>query len=186
MTTRADSAFRTSERILDAALDLYRAQPYPDVAITAIAARAGVTGQTVIRHFGGKAGAVVAAIRRELERLTAARADAPPGIGPALSDLADFYESNATLLLRVYADAPTVDGLPEVARAGREFHLRWCRELFAPVVADLPPAPRAQRLAQLVAACDAVTWRVVREDCGLDAEDARAAFVDLVSTLAAH
>jgi AcrR family transcriptional regulator len=183
MSARADSAFRTSERILDATLELYRALTYADLTLAAVADRAGVSTQTVIRRFGGKAPLVVATVRRELERLTVTRAEAAPGAVPAVEALADFYESNGALLLRMYADAPTVEGLPEIASAARDFHLDWCRRTFRPEVDGLPEPQRSLRLAQLVAVCDAVTWRVLREDCGLDAGAARAAFVDLATRL---
>lgn len=56
MANRAAAKADTRQRITAATLDVYPTTPYPDIRIEDIAQRAGVTGQTVIRHFGGKAG----------------------------------------------------------------------------------------------------------------------------------
>src|SRR5688572_18598858 len=60
MTRRADAAADTGRRIHAAAKELFLALDYEDVTLQAIAARAGVTLQTVLRRFASKEGLVTA------------------------------------------------------------------------------------------------------------------------------
>lgn len=185
MTARADSVEQTGERIVDAMLDRFATHPYDRIRLEDVATDAGVTVQTVIRRFGGKPGLMTATVERELGRIVAARSAAAAG-EPAdtIDALAAHYERYGSLILKVYAEAHLVPGLPELAAQGRRHHLAWCRQAFA---ADLDPggdtAARERRLAQLVAVCDATTWRILRQDMALDAEQTRLALAELVRPL---
>ena len=55
MSARAELAELTGERIVDAMLGRLRGTPYERIRLDDVAADAGVTVQTVIRRFGGKA-----------------------------------------------------------------------------------------------------------------------------------
>ena len=52
MTARAESAARTGERIIDAAVEMFSEEPSRSISLDGVAHRAGVTVQTVIRRFG--------------------------------------------------------------------------------------------------------------------------------------
>ena len=64
MELRAAAAEATRERILEAAADAFLEHWYDDVTIASVAKRAGVSGQTVINHFGGKEPLAAAAYDR--------------------------------------------------------------------------------------------------------------------------
>src|SRR2546423_13690457 len=53
---RAATVAANRERILQAALDLFAELPMEQITLAAVAERAGVGVQTVIRRFGGKDG----------------------------------------------------------------------------------------------------------------------------------
>ena len=53
MELRAAAAEATRERILEAAADSFMEHWYDDVTIASVAKQAGVSGQTVLNHFGG-------------------------------------------------------------------------------------------------------------------------------------
>ena len=72
MELRAAAAEATRERILTAAAEAFLEGWYDDVTIAAIAARAGVSGQTVINHFGSKEELATTAYEQVSER------DRPP------------------------------------------------------------------------------------------------------------
>src|SRR5215212_3567115 len=55
MDLRAAAAGATRERILDTAAEAFLEHWYDDVTIASVAKHAGVSGQTVLNHFGGKA-----------------------------------------------------------------------------------------------------------------------------------
>lgn len=169
MNARAAAAEETADRILDAALARYATLPYDRIRIEDVAADAEVTGQTVIRRFGGKAGLIVALVERELRRIAAAR-EAGHGSGPRelLHELVAHYERYGELILKMYSEAPLIDGLPELADRGRAFHVQWCRQAFVRQLAELPDDAAQRRLAEVIAVCDATTWRILRKDGALD------------------
>lgn len=182
MTVRAQAAEQTGTRIVDAMLARFAVLPYDQVRLEDVAADAGVTVQTVLRRFAGKHALMTAVVERELGAIAASRAAAATDDPAAtLTALVAHYETYGALILKVYAEAQFVEGLPELAAAGRAFHLAWCRQAFEE---HLDPAGtdqvRARQLAQVVVACDATTWRILRQDLGLDPEQTRLAVVEMV------
>lgn len=182
MTARAQAAEQTGTRIQDAMLARFAVLPYDRIRLEDVAADAGVTVQTVLRRFEGKHRLMTSVVERELGQIAAARAAAGSHDPAAtLVELVAHYERYGDLILKVYAEARFVEGLEDLAAAGRRFHLGWCRETFAQHV-DPTGGPTAQqrRLAQVVVACDATSWRILRRDLELDAEQTRLALVEMV------
>ncbi len=185
MTARADAAERTGERIIDAMLARYAATPYDRIRLEDVAADAEVSAQTVIRRFGSKHGLFAATVERELAKIGAERA-AALGESPAstLHALVRYYEDYALLILKVYAEAHQAPGVPELAARGREFHVRWCHQAFGDALdPSLDKATRNRRLAQIVAICDATTWRILRQDGGLSPEQVEVALTEMLDPL---
>ena len=185
MTARADAAERTGERIIDAMLSRYADVPYDRIRLEDVAAEAGVTVQTVIRRFGSKHGLLAATVERELVRLAADRA-AALGESPqsTVRALVGYYEDHGALILKMYAEAHQAPGVPELAARGRDFHVGWCREAFADAVGEgLDVATRARRLAQVVALCDATTWRILRFDGHLSPQQTEQALLEILLPL---
>lgn len=185
MTARAEAAESTAERIVDAMLERLRSTPYEHIRIEDVATDAGVTGQTVIRRFGGKAALMNATVERELGRIAASR-DAAAQASPAetVHDLVVHYERYGALILKTYSEAPLVPGLPEIAARGRAFHIDWCRRAFE-LDPALAPDERARRIAQIVAVCDATTWRILRVDGGLDPAETQLALTEMLAPILA-
>jgi AcrR family transcriptional regulator len=188
MTSRADEAQRTGDRIVDAMLQRFARLPFGQIRLEDVAADAGVTVQTVIRRFGNKAGLLVATVERELGRIAASRsAIAGASARETVEALGDHYEIYGALILKTYAEADLVDGMVELAKRGREYHVSWCRSAFA---VDSPPgaagsAQRERRLAQIVAVCDARTWSILRLESGLSAEQTTLALLEMLMPLIA-
>lgn len=185
MTARADAAERTGERIMDVMLARYGATPYDQIRLEDVAADAEVSVQTVIRRFGSKHGLLGATIERELATIAADRA-AALGEDPltTLRALVRYYEIYAPLILKVYAEAHQAPGVPEIAAAGRAFHVQWCHQAFADALEPgLTTAARKRRLAQVVAICDATTWRILRHDGGLSPAATATALIELMAPL---
>src|ERR687886_3118575 len=89
MVARADAAQATARAIVAAARRLFAEQPYDEVSLTAVAAQAGVTVQTVLRRFGAKDKLFAAAARERSEEIRAEREAGTPG---DVSDLVAHYE----------------------------------------------------------------------------------------------
>jgi AcrR family transcriptional regulator len=190
MSARADSAEHTRERIVDAMLARFATTPYERIRLDDIAAEAGVTVQTVIRRFGGKPGLMTTVVERELGRIAAAR-EAAAGDAPTpaetIAALVEHYERYGDLILKTYSEAPLVAGLPELAAQGRAYHVDWCRRAFGDAIDPaVDAATRRRRLAQVVAICDATTWRILRADGALSPAETERALLELLLPLLAR
>ena len=185
MTARAEATERTGERIVDAMLGRFAATPYDRIRLEDVAADAEVTVQTVIRRFGTKHALLAATVEREFVRLAADRA-AAMGDSPqaTLHSLVEYYEHHGALLLKLYAEAGQAPGVPELAARGRAYHVGWCREAFSEFLGrSQDPSTRARRLAQVVAICDATTWRILRFDGKLSPRQTEQALLEMLLPL---
>lgn len=184
-TARAAATERTGTRIADAMLERFAGLPYDQVRLEDVAHDAGVTVQTVLRRFGSKAGLMRTTVERELTRIVATRASADSDL-PAvvIADLVAHYESYGALILKVYAEAGVIGTVDDVVAGGRAYHLAWCRHTFEQHLdPSADPATRQRRLAQVTAACDATTWRILRLDSGLDAATTKLALTEMILPL---
>lgn len=181
---RASAAAETGRRILQATLDLFMEGPLADVTLNAIADRAGVTVQTVIRRFGDRMGLIHAAAGFASTAVAAERGAAPSGDVPAAVDnLLEHYETTGALALKLLAEEGTSPVLAEITAGGRRLHREWCERVFAPFLADdyLPAGvERKRRLAQFVALCDVYTWKLLRLDAGLGRDQVALSLLEML------
>jgi AcrR family transcriptional regulator len=182
MEARAEAAAATGERILDAATELFWEQTIDQIRLDEVAARAGVTVQTVIRRFGGRDGLLEAAATRGQARVREARGAVSPGDVPgALANLVDHYEELGDRVMRMLAEEHRVPAVGDVVEQGRRLHRDWCRMAFAPFLTGLSGVARDRRVAQLVAVCDVYTWKLLRRDCGLSRSQTERAITEMLA-----
>ena len=159
---RAAGVEDTRQRILDATIAEFWAAPSPDVRLDAVAQRAGVTVQTVLRHFGSKQDLLAQAGAWQSQHIASTRDPAAvTDAASAVAQLVTHYEEVGDGVLRLLAEEHRTPGLADIIGSGRELHRQWCRTVFAATLAALPPADRRRRLAQLVAICDVYTWKLL-------------------------
>ncbi len=184
MTARAASAARTAEAILTATMALFEDKPIADITLADIAARAGVTVQTVLRRFGDKDGVFDAAVEQFAGEVFAQRG-AAVGLGTrdAVANLVDHYERWAPLMLKMLAEEPHTPGVRATLDAGRQYHRSWCRDVFADALEGLPAAQRARRLAQFYCVCDLRSWENLRLHSGLSRAQTELAIYELALPL---
>src|SRR6185295_7966630 len=104
MELRGAATEATRERILNAAADAFLEQWYDDVTIASVAKRAGVSGQTVINHFGGKEPLAAAAYDRVSQEMVSKRyAPAAGDIRGLVEALANDYETTGDAVIRTLA-----------------------------------------------------------------------------------
>lgn len=174
MELRAAAAEATRERILEAAAEAFLERWYDDVTLAEIARRAGVSGQTVINHFGGKEQLAAAAHARVGERIQSLRYTPEPGDIPALmAALVDDYEHTGDGIVRLLALEEKVPSLQPLLARGRESHRRWVKEMFG--APELAP--------ELVVATDVYSWKLLRRDQGLGRDETLAAMLRIVQAL---
>ena len=184
MTLRAASVAETGDRVLDAAFAIWAEMSFDRIRLEALAERAQVTVPTIVRRYGGKAGVILALVEREVAELALARgADAGAPTSRVISELVDFYQGYGAMILKMYAEAPLVTGLPELAQTARAAHLAWCRTTFGARLPSADPVTTARRMAQVTAVCDATTWRILSADAGLTPSQVRVALIELLEPL---
>lgn len=181
---RAASAARTADAILAAAAALWREQPPDALTLRAIADRAGVTVQTVLRRFGSKEGVVAAAIEADAAHLQAERDATPVGdADAALAGLLAHYERDGETVRRTLAVEDRLPVARAIAQAGRATHRAWCARVFAPFLPPLDDAAHAAGLDAFVAATDLSVWWLLRRDLGRSADETAAAMRALLAGL---
>ncbi len=182
MRARADAAAETQRRIIDAALELFSARLYDQVALADVAEAAGVSSQTVIRRFGSKEGLVAAVGEHAGAHVRAQRDEAPADdVDAAVANLVAHYEQEGERVLHLLAQETRVPAFKEVTDAGRELHYAWVDRVFATHIAGLRGAARRRRRGQLIAACDVYVWKVLRRDLGLSRRDVERALSGMIN-----
>lgn len=164
MTTRAEAADATRRRIVQAAWDLQTERFTPTIALEAVADRAGVSVQTVLRQFGSRAQLFDAAMALGADVVTEERRASPGDIAGAVKAIVDHYELRGDGVLLLLAQEGEQDAIRRITEHGRALHRNWVREVFAPTLDTVSPADREPLFDLLVVATDVYTWKLLRRD----------------------
>lgn len=165
MRARAEAVSSTRTRILRAMLDLAVERLTVEITLDDVAARAGVSVRTVLRHFGDRDGLLDAATELAIVEFEAERETTPGDVDDAMRVIVDHYETRGDFVIRLLAqeDDPRIG--PMVA-FGRLSHRTWVADAFGP---RLPSgdAAREESIDLLVVATDVYAWKLLRRDRGL-------------------
>jgi AcrR family transcriptional regulator len=184
MVARAESTAATRASIVAAWLALGRDLDYDDITLDAVAGRACVTVQTVIRHYGSKEELFTAVARETAAKEAARREEAPVGdIDRAVQTVVGHYERIGDLVLRLLGQEDRFPAIHEVTDDGRRIHYQWVERTFAPFLISASRAERHRRRAQLVALTDVYTWKLLRRDLGLGRRQTQVAMSEMVGAL---
>ncbi|HEX5546123.1 MAG TPA: TetR/AcrR family transcriptional regulator [Ktedonobacterales bacterium] len=184
MSTRATAAAATGQRILQAFLDLYMVYWLEDLTLDEVAARAGVSVQTVLRRYRSKAGLIQAAGESLYQQVSDQRNQAPVGdIAGAVANLMDHYEAVGDLTIRTLAQEQRHEALRTFAERGRALHRAWVETAFSPHLEGLSVGKRGATLAKLVVVTDLYAWKLLRRDMGFEREQTERYVVDMVSAM---
>jgi AcrR family transcriptional regulator len=164
MTARAKSAEETRRRILQAAFDLQSRRLSSEIGLEAVAGEAGVSVQTVLRHFGSRVGLFEETVVFANEQVAEERRAPVGDIQGALRVLLDHYEKRGDMALMMLAQETTYDHVRHLSDAGKSTHRDWVSEVFAPLLDGLDPAACEQAIDLLVVATDVYTWKLLRRD----------------------
>jgi AcrR family transcriptional regulator len=162
MTVRAEAVAETRERIVSAAVALHLQRLAADISLVDVATAAGVSVQTVLRHFGSREGLSAAAeewATREIERERRSR---PGDVTGAMRAIVEHYELRGDGVLLLLAQEAFEPFAARATAQGRAMHRLWVEEVFGPL---LPAGPEAAvRLDLLVVATDVYAWKLLRRD----------------------
>ncbi|HTH04307.1 MAG TPA: helix-turn-helix domain-containing protein [Ilumatobacteraceae bacterium] len=186
MGARAEATEATRARILDTTFELVFELSYDELTLREVADRAGVSFQTVLRHFGTKDGLIAAVAESRTGDEYVRRVARPGDAADAAAVLCARYEEIADGSLHWEMLEDRVEAVGVGIRAAREGHRAWLGGLFADALAPLPATGRSQLLLLLVAATDINTWRLWRRRLGLSASDTQAAMVSMMEAALEH
>lgn len=179
-TARAEATERTRRAILDAAEAVFVHEGRYDLSLDEVAARAGVSTRTVLRHFGSREGLFEAGVRDARARVTDERRPVPGDVGATIARLVDHYERVGAAVVRMLAAAEQLPLVARVTDDGAAQHRRWVEEAFAADLDGLPAARRDERVALLATVTDVYVWSLLRHRHGLDRDRTEAAIHALV------
>ena len=183
MGARADAVRATREAILRATFALATERLTVDITLEDVAARAGVSARTVLRHFGSFDALFDAAVEAAYAEVVAEREPPGDGIEAAIRVLVDHYELRGDLVIRMLAqeDDPRI---APIVSGGRLTHRAWVEAVFA---AALPreAAARQRLVDELVVVTDVYAWKLLRRDRGLDRAQTELRLRELAAAVAA-
>jgi AcrR family transcriptional regulator len=181
---RAETQQRTREALLDAATaELYEGD-WPNASLTSLAAKAGVTKQTLLRHFGSKEGLLVQTLVRGAEEIRDQRWSTPPGDAPAaIKNLLEHYDTWGERAMRVGSWQGESGVLAVLSQGARQLHYQWVEHAFEPWLSQLSEGPRRRTRAALIVLCDVQSWWILSHDLRLERGEVQAVLTDLVERL---
>ena len=185
MQARAEATAATQARILDAAEATFDELPLSEITLAAIAERAGVSVQTVLRHFGSRDGLLMASLVHSSGKMAGDRDVEPNGdVEEIVGVLVDHYEKFGDRILCWLSQEDAVPTLRLLTDVGRAYHLDWCEKAFAPALKGLRGKQRKRRAFQLAALTDIYVWRILRRDRGLSPTETKLAMREMIEPLA--
>jgi AcrR family transcriptional regulator len=179
---RAQAREHTRDALLNAADEEFYRGSWPNASLEALAKRAGVTKQTLLRHYGSKEGLLLHMLVRSATQVHDQRWSAPRGdISGVVDNLLDHYEVWGERSLRIGAWLNGGSSLLSMfSRAAREVHYNWVAHAFGPSLESLEGQARARRRAALIAICDVQTWWLFSHDLKLERSEIHAILTDMI------
>jgi AcrR family transcriptional regulator len=177
----------TETLILEAAGAIVATEDFDSLSMRRVAARAGVSLSTVVRHFATKDALLAALVSyggEDPEREAFRRQMQPGDVAAAVAIVVGDYETSGHQLLHMLGQEHRFPALAQLLDVGRRGHRRWVRWAFGPQLAVQRGAGRARVEDLLVVGTDVFTWKLLRVDRGLGLQSTRAAMVQLCEAVA--
>ena len=184
---QAEVAALTRQRIIEASLIIFDERAEQNTTLQQIAKKAGVTVQTILRHFGSRE-QLAREVGQEAFRL-AMRPRSEVAIGDmaqAMHALVESYEMSGTRILRGLVIEAQDAQMHEIIEIARNYHRDWLRRIFAPFLVDREEQEQAEILVELYVTTDTYTWHLLRSDCHLSREQTEKTMQKMVEALLAR
>lgn len=184
MRARAEQAEQTRLRIIRATVALGGERPLAACTLPAIAERAEVSVQTVLRVFGSRDALFREVLDRTSAEVVAERTADPDDVPASIAALVDHYESRGDTVLLLLGQEAWEPLAAQVTGPGRRLHREWVRTVFAHALEPLPEIRRDEAVDLLVAATDVSAWKLWRRDAGRTRDETLARMLALVASVA--
>ena len=184
MKARAKAKAETRERILEVAEEIFDAGSSDRFTLVVIADRAGVSVQTVLRHFENREGMLTATLLHTGAKMRELR-EAVPVDDPrrAVAGLVSYFDRYGDRILRLIAERernPTIQAMTDF---GWTQHREWCETAFAGTLDGLSKVSRERRLAQLSMITGIHVWKILRRHNGLGQRQTELAIREMLEPL---
>jgi AcrR family transcriptional regulator len=183
-TVQAEIAALTEQRILDAGIALFDEQWNDQITLDQLAQRAGVTVQTILRHFGSKERLANAVSQEAFRRAMQQRIEPPVGdLVMIVQGLMAYYEAGGERMLRGLAQEARQPHLHAIIDVARASHREWLARAFKTQLEQRDEATRTRLLAQLYTLTGVYTWYQLRHESGLSPEETTNALYEMIAKL---
>lgn len=179
---RAEASSRTRDAILDAMVTLGMQKATADVSLADVAERAGVSVQTVLRHFGSRDGLLDESLRHGAALIAEERRPVSSDMPTAIATLYDHYEMRGDAVIRLLAQEAFDERIAQITAQGRRTHREWVSEFLAVASGRATDASDAL-VDQLVVVTDVYTWKLLRRDRGLSRDTAQDRVLEMVAAI---
>ncbi len=183
MVARAQAAELTLDKIFQAAHELWSTKRFDEVTLHAVAARAGVTLQTVLRRFGSKEGLFRAAGAHISEQIKKSRIPSSSGPRAAVRALVASYEVIADGNWNGLVQEDRFAFVHETLQGARALHRTWLETVFEDALRGVHGVERRRRLDLLFCATDFYQWKLLRRDLGKSQTETCKRMLEMVNAL---
>lgn len=185
MRERAESTAATRERIVHATITTAMERRTLEVTLMEVSERAGVTVQTVLRHFGSREGLLDAATAVAGAEVDAERRVTPGDVREAVRAVVGHYERVGDFVVALLAESQRSERARAITEPGKALHREWVREHFAPYMMRLDDVGAEALADLLVVGTDLYTWVLLRRDRGLTRAQTEQRMIMLVEAVLA-
>ena len=185
MANRSASVAQTQGRILQAVLELSTEKLTVEIVLADVAARSGVTVQTILRHFGSRDGLFDAAVTFATAEVEAERMTPIGDVAEAIRVIVDHYEARGDWVLALLGQERSDERIRSVTTVGKAVHRRWVETVFEPQLSSSDGAEREPTVDLLVVATDVYAWKLLRRDAGRSREQTERRMSHLVEAILA-
>ncbi len=186
MRARAEQAEQTRDRILESLIALATERPLAGCTLPAIADRAGVSVQTILRVFGSRDGLFDAALERSRAEVLAERPADPHDRRATITALVDHYEARGDGVLLLLGQESWDPFAALATSGGKRMHHDWVEAAFADGLDRVPRESRTEAVDLLVVATDLSAWKIWRRDLGRSRDETIERMLRLAASVTEH
>ncbi len=168
---QSEVKIRTRQRILDAVRELFLEKWIDQLTLLDISQRAGVTVQTLLRHFDSRELLILTAVDEiDLGGSQCEVVSHQGNLQSIIKALTDYYEIYGLWILRAIAQEDRFSQLNNAITRFRLQHREWVQLSFEVYLRALSPQSRQLLEDQLYSLTEVYLWRIYRIDLGKSRE----------------